>query len=334
MREHYATSGNRVSRTSIAASLVFLLMLATSAGSRPVSSSQPSGADEYKISVSVGLVLLPVTVTDRTGAFVPGLRRQDFRIYEAGRLQQITFFEPEDVPVTVGLVVDNSGSMAAKRAAVMTASLAFVGSSNPQDQMFVVNFNQKVSLGLPKSVPFTNDLQQLRGALSKNPAAGNTALYDAIAAGLQHLTIGTGVKKALIVVTDGGDNASRVRFQHLLKTAESSNAIIYTIGILDPRYSDVNPGVLRQLSKVTGGRAYFPGSATEVLTVCEQISHDLRQQYTMGYIPTDRTPGMFRTLHVTAQAAGKGKLHVRTRAGYLIPPEMQDNLSMAQKGAL
>jgi VWFA-related protein len=315
-------------------SLLFLLSLSTFANSHQVSSSPPNGADEYKISVNVGLVVLPVTVTDRKGAFVPDLHPQDFRVYDAGRLQQITFFEPEDVPVTVGLVVDNSGSMAPKLPAVVAASLAFVRSSNSRDQMFVVNFNQRVSLGLPKSVPFTSDLLQLRGALSKNPAFGNTALYDAIAAALEHLKAGTRDKKALIVVTDGGDNASRMKFHNLLKMAEGSNAIIYTIGILDQSYSDENPKVLRQLAKVTGGRAYFPESVSEVLNVSEQICEDLRQQYTIGYIPTNRAAdGKYRTIRVTAQTAAKGKMYVRTRTGYLIPPETPNGEPIAQRGS-
>jgi VWFA-related protein len=335
MRKQNAATNSRISRASTAVCLLFPLLLSTSAKSLQVNPSPPNDADEYRISVSVGLVVLPVTVTDRKGEFVPGLKPQDFHVYEAGRLQQITFFEPEDVPVTVGLVVDNSGSMGPKRPSVIAASLAFVRSSNSQDQMFVVNFNQKVSLGLPKSIPFTSDLQQLQGALSKNPAFGNTALYDAIAAALLHVKAGTRDKKALIVVTDGGDNASRMKFSDLLKMAESSNATIYTIGILDQAYSDQNPKVLRQLSKVTGGRAYFPESVAEVFNASKQISQDLRRQYTIGYIPTDRAPdGKYRALRVTAKAAGKGKLNVRTRTGYVIPLETPNSASIAQRGSL
>ena len=176
-------------------------------------------SDDYKISVNVGPVVLPVTVTDRKGAFVPDSSQRDFRVYETGRLQQITSFQPEDVPVTVGLVVDNSGSTGPKRPVVIAASLAFVRSSNSQDQMFVVNFNQTVTLGLPESIPFTSDQQQLREALSKLPRSGNTALYDAIAAALQHLKAGARDRKALIVVTDGGDNASQIKIPDLIKMA-------------------------------------------------------------------------------------------------------------------
>jgi len=304
----------------IATAVSALLMLPALAGARGV--HQDNNQGEYKISVSVGLVVLPVRVTDHTGDFVTGLHATDFQVFEAGRLQEITLFDPEDVPVTVGLVVDNSGSMRSKRPGVVVASLSFVKSSNPRDQMFVVNFNQNVTLGLPQSAPFTSSPQQLRAALVKIPPAGNTALYDGIAAGLQHLKAGTGDRKALIVVTDGGDNASQLNFRDMLRMAEASNAVIYTIGLLDQSFTDENPGVLRQLAKVTGGQAYFPTSLAEVQEITERIARDIREQYTIGYVPANPVAdGKFRTIKVTAKAAGEGKLHVRTRAGYLPPSE-------------
>jgi len=270
-----------------------------------------------------------VTVTNHKGEFVPNLAASDFRVYEAGRLQQITLFEPEDVPVTVGLVVDNSGSMAAKRPEVVAASLAFVQSSNPGDQMFVVNFNQRVSLGLPTSVPFTSDLHQLRAALAGQRPVGNTALYDGVATALEHLKTGSRDRKALIVVTDGGDNASHMTFQDLLTMAQSSNAVIYTIGIFDHSYSGENPQALSRLAKATGGRAYFPDSVSEVSHVSEQIARDIRHQYTIGYIPTFRAAeGQYHTIRVTAKATGLGKLYVRTRTGYLIPQETEKVVSL------
>lgn len=308
-------------RATVAA-LFALLVLSRLAPSQQASTSNTRDADEYKISVDVGLVVLPITVTNRNGEFVPNLAARDFRVFEAGRPQQITLFEPEDVPATVGLVVDNSGSMASKRAEVVSASLAFAKSSNPDDQMFVVNFSQWVSLGLPNSVPFTSDLRQLQGALSEQQFVGNTALYDGITTALKHLKAGSRQRKALIVVTDGGDNASHRNFRDLLEMAESSNAIIYTIGIFDPSYSGGNRQALRRLTKATGGRAYFPESVSEVSDVTVQIAREIRQQYTIGYIPSRRAPeGQYRPIRVTAKAPGLGKLQVRTRAGYLIPSE-------------
>ena len=315
-----AIAVGRLPRATVAA-LFALLVLSRLAPSQQVSASNTGDSNEYKISVESGLVVLPVSVTNHKGEFVPNLAATDFRVYEAGRPEQITLFEREDVPVAVGLVVDNSGSMASKRAEVVTASLAFVASSNPADQMFVVHSNQWVSLGLPKSVPFTSDSRQLQGALSEQQPFGNTALYDGIATALEHLKAASRERKALIVVTDGEDNASHMNFRHLLEKAESSNAVIYTIGIFDRR-SGENPRALRRLAKATGGRAYFPRSVSEVSDVTERIAREIRQQYTIGYIPSRRAPeGQHRTIRVTAKAPGLGRLHVRTRTGYLIPPE-------------
>jgi VWFA-related protein len=320
-------AADRLPRATVAA-LFALLVLPKLAPSQQASASNNGVTDEYKISVESGLVVLPVTVTNRKGQFVPNLPKTDFQVYEAGHLQQITLFESEDVPVTVGLVVDNSGSMAVKRPEVVAASLVFVRSSNPGDQMFVVNFNQRVSLSLPRSVPFTSDLHQLRDALSERRPGGNTALYDGIATALEHLKAGSCERKALIVVTDGGDNASHMTFHDLLKMAESSNAVIYTIGIFDPNYSGENPQALSRLAKATGGRAYFPESVADVSRVTEQIARDLRHQYTIGYIPTRRAAeSQYRTIRVTAKATGLGKLYVRTRTGYLISPETTSGIS-------
>lgn len=320
--------GGKLPRTLAVAAILCALTLSSSLDRAQLANASgagngapPGNGDRYTISVHVGLVVLPVTVTNRRGDFVTGLHADNFQVYEAGRPQPITLFEPEDVPVTVGLVVDNSGSMGSKRPGVVAASLAFVKSSNPGDEMFVVTFNQRVSLGLPKSVPFTSDLRLLRSALAKNPPSGNTALYDAVAAGLQHLKAGTGERRVLIVVTDGGDNASHIKLQDLLRLAESSNTVIYTIGILDQSYSDENPKVLKQLAKATGGEAYFPESVSEVSSIAEQIASDIRRQYTIGYVPASlAADGNYRAVRVKVTAAGNGRLHVRTRAGYLMPP--------------
>jgi Ca-activated chloride channel homolog len=281
-------------------------------------------AGEYRISVQVGLVVLPVFVTNREGQAVSGLNARNFHLYEDGHPRPITLFEPEDVPATVGLVVDNSGSMWTKRAEVIAAGLAFAKSSNPQDQMFVVNFNQNVSLGLPPGIPFTSNVQQLDGALSRSVASGNTALYDGIAAALEHIKAGTRERKALIVVSDGGDNSSQLTLTQLMKHLEASNVVIHTIGIFDANHADENPGVLRRIAKVTGGNAYFPASASEVSFICHEIAQDIRHQYTLGYTPTGDSNAQFHAIRVTARVAGQGGLRVRTRAGYVF--SSQDEL--------
>ena len=213
---------------------------------------------EYTISVDVGLVILPVVVTDRHGEAVSGLHAKDFRLYDDGHPRQITIFEPADVPATIGLVVDNSGSMLAKRAEVIAAGLEFARTSNPLDQMFVVNFNQTASLGLGQGVPFTSNMQELNAALSRNAAAGNTALYDGIALALQHIKAGTRQRKALIVISDGGDNSSELSLSSLIQRVEQSNVVIDAIGLVDRDNAYENPAVLKRLARIRRRKCVLP----------------------------------------------------------------------------
>ena len=312
--------------------LVALLAFSTLGQGKPLIAPD---ADEYRISIQVRLVVLPVVVTDGKGKAVSGLGENSFRVFEDGRPQQIALFEPEDVPVTVGLVIDNSGSMRAKRPMVLAAADGFVKSSNPRDQMFVLNFNRTAALGLPPAVPFTSDGQQLRAAISRSPARGNTALYDGIAAALNHLRTGSANRKALIVISDGGDNSSNLKFHELLSKAEAANAQIYTLGVIDENFAGEDLGVLRRLAKVTGGEAFFPQSAAEIPSICQQIARTLRQQYTLGYHPSDAKLGdKYHAIRVTAKAAGSGKLHVLTRSGYLAPQEAQSTPPAPAKASL
>ena len=165
-------------------------------------------SNDYKVTVDVDLVVFNVTVLDSKGRLVSGLTKDDFRVVESGQTQELQFVRPEDTPATVGLVIDNSGSMRRKRAEVTEAALAFVEASNPHDEIFVVNFNERVFMGLPPSLPFTSEAEQLRAALTTSRAEGKTALYDAVAVALKHLDKGTQQRKALVVLSDGGDNAS------------------------------------------------------------------------------------------------------------------------------
>jgi Ca-activated chloride channel family protein len=283
------------------------------------------------IRVSVGLVVLHVTVKDHRGNIASGLDQGNFRVYENGVLQQITYFSHSDIPVTVGLVIDNSGSMGPKRSEVIVAGLAFARSSNPQDQMFVVNFNEHVRFALPDNTPFTDQPSQLHVALSSVKADGETALYDAIAAALEHLKIGDRNKKALIVISDGGDNASQHTLAQVIAAARRSDAIIYTLDISDQNDPDNKPRILQQLAKDTGGEAFQPNSLSEVVPICQQIALDIRTQYTIAYVPTNRRQdGTYRTIQVKASAPGRGRLFVRTRTGYtapLKPPTISGNRS-------
>ena len=319
MRAHHVESGAVGSGIYLLACLV--LTAVPGFPKTPQSSPQKDNEKHpYKISVNVDLVVLPVTVRDRRGNAVPGLTQEDFQVYEDGVPQKVQYFGHEDVPVTVGLVVDNSGSMRPKRPEVVNAGLAFARSSNPQDQIFVVNFNEHVWMGLPKGLPFTSSISQLDAALWGNMVSGRTALYDAIAAALTHLKLGDRDKKVLVVISDGGDNASLQSLNEVMAMAGHSNAIMFMIGIFDENDIDRNPGVLKQFAKATGGQAFLPESATQLAPIAEQVAKDIRHQYTLAYLPTNRTrDGKYRSIRVTAAAPGHRNLLVQTRAGYYAP---------------
>jgi Ca-activated chloride channel homolog len=238
-------------------------------------------------------------------------------VFEDGRTQPIRLFRHEDTPVTVGLLIDHSGSMREKLEEVTAGARAFVRSSNSRDQMFVVNFNETVSQGLPQGLRFSDSVEQLGAAVWGRPAVGTTALYDAIVEGLTRLREGSRDKKVLIVISDGGDNASKAPLDRVIKMAEQSNAMVYTIGIFDPDDPDGKPGVLRRLAHETGGQAFFPSEITETVEICERIARDIRDQYTIGYSSTsEKRDGTYHKIRLTARSKTGGKLAVRTRAGY------------------
>ena len=277
-----------------------------------------SPVDDFRLSVNVDLVALQAIVIDRKGGYVSDLREQDFEVYEDRIRQSIRLFRHEDIPVTVGLVIDHSGSMRPKLTQVTAAARTFVQSSNPEDEMFVVNFNEKVTLGLPAAIQFTDRPDELARAISNTRANGMTALYDAIIKAHQKLHAGTRTRKVLIVISDGGDNASIHTLTEALKITEQSDAVVYTIGIFDEQDRDRNPAVLRRLARATGGEAFFPTQLDQVVAICERIARDIRHQYTIGYVANSAPqPGAWRTIRVVARAAGKSKLSVRTRSGYI-----------------
>jgi Ca-activated chloride channel homolog len=281
-----------------------------------------SAREPYTISDNVDLVLLDVSVKNPHGGFVSGLEKSNFKVFEDGHARTITHFASVDTPVTVGLVMDDSGSMRNKRPEVVMAGLAFAKSSNPQDEFFVVNFNNSVVRGLPPHVPFTDDLQILRAGLYYGEPVGQTALYDAIAYALKHLDQGHRDKRTLIVVSDGGDNVSQLSLSQLMAQVVASRATIYTVGLFDQENPELNPGVLRKLAGVSGGEYFQPASLDQVLPVFEKISKDIRNRYTVGYIP-DETGDQraVRSVKVSAQEAGR-KLSVKTRTNYSIPPRL------------
>ncbi len=294
----------------------------------PDALAQQKNPQNFVISKDVDLVLLPVTVRDAKGKFVSGLDASDFNVYENGRQQTISLFRSEDVPVTVGLLVDHSGSMAAWRERVIQGARAFVQASNLQDKEFVVNFGNSAQLTLPPDVPFTSNADELQNALSVPYASGKTALYDALAAALQHIQASTPNKKVLLLISDGGDNASQRKFSEVLRMAQTANVLIYSIGLLDELSADQNPGVLKKLAAATGGESYFPTSEAELIADCLLIARDIRHQYTLGYDPTDDNDSGYRKIRVRVSANRRGKLIVRSRAGYFLPPA-----TLAQTGS-
>ena len=244
------------------------------------SAPQPYLPESNPISVSTNLVDLPITVTDRKGNFVDGLAKENFRIFENGRQETISMFGRQDLPVAVGLVVDHSASMGPKLAEVSAAAEAFARSSNPQDHLFVVNFNELVALTLPAAVPFTSDERELRAALAGTGANGQTALYDAVIEALRHLSLSSFNRHALILVTDGGDNASRHTQAQMLDAARMSNAQIYCIGIYNGEEDpDASPRVLRKLAKATGGEANFSSSPAEVTDITRKFVSAVRADF-------------------------------------------------------
>jgi Ca-activated chloride channel family protein len=299
----------------------------------PPASQLPVGekkSREFTINVDVNLVVLHATVLDKKGRMINDLRQDNFRVYEDGVPQKLSVFSHADIPVTMGIVIDDSGSMRDKRSAVNAAALTFVKTSNPQDQVFVVNFNDVYYLDTPGD--FASNLEELKAALDKIDSRGGTALYDALYASLDHLKIGNRDKKVLLVVTDGEDNASRYTLEELTRYAQKSNAVVYTIGVLGAE----EPGglfkikrsgtrraakVLEKLAEITGGEAYFPKSLDEVEATCVQVARDIRNQYTLAYYPTNtKKDGTYRTVRVDATSPrSRDRLQVRTRTGYYAP---------------
>jgi Ca-activated chloride channel family protein len=280
------------------------------------------GEEQAKIEVSANLVLLPVSVTDARGTFVTGLKRQDFHVYEDRQIQELTVFDEGDTPVTIGLVVDHSRSMGPKLRDVIAAVSWFAHSSNPQDEMFVVDFNDEVLIELMKGKAFSSDPKDLEKALTAVTARGRTALYDAVSEGLNHIKYAHLGKKALILISDGGDNASHLKYSQVLAQARQSQTMIYAIGLVGADDKEENPGLLRRLCKDTGGIAYFPREGESVSKVSAEIARDLREQYSLGYVPPNmQRVDAFRKIEVKVSAQGRGGLRVRTRQGYSLVAE-------------
>jgi len=260
-------------------------------------------------------VLLHATVMDDKQRMITNLDQNAFAVFEDGKPQVIKSFRHEDIPISLGIVIDNSGSMREKRAKVAKAAVNLVRTSNPQDEVFVVNFSDEYYL----DQPFTNKVNLLQDALEKYETRGGTALYDAVVASADELTKhGKLQKKILFVVTDGEDDASRESLEQAVRRLQEENGpTVYAIGLLGEERQRRAKRALETMAERTGGIAFFPRSLEEVDAISSAVARDIRNQYTIGYKPTTpKSVGGYRSIRVDAKARGLGKLTVRTRSGY------------------
>lgn len=266
------------------------------------------------------LVVLHATVADKSGKLLPNLAQDAFKVFENGVEQPIKLFRREDVPVSLGIVIDNSGSMRMKRQKVEAAALQFVKASNRSDEVFIVNFNDEAFL----DQDFTNDIKLLQAGLAKIDSRGGTAMRDALRMSIDHVKEGGKKdKKVLLAVTDGDDNNSQVTLEALVRAAQQSEVLIYTVGILgeeERRDARRAQRALQSIASATGGASYFPKNLEEVDSIAERIAHDIRNQYVLAYSPINQSlDGSYRTIKVVAN--GPGKPVVRTRPGYYATPD-------------
>jgi VWFA-related protein len=269
-------------------------------------------------------VVLPTTVVDKNGHLVTTLPREAFTVLENGVQQEIKQFKREDVPVSMGLVIDNSGSMREKRAKVEAAALALVKASNPEDEVFIVNFNDEAFLDNPHGKDFTSDIKEMEDALTRIDSRGGTAMRDAIRMSIDHVKEKAHKdKKVLVVVTDGNDNSSVVGLEDLVKAAQQSEVLIYSVGLLtdeERREAKRAQKALEALAEATGGETFFPRDVSEVERIATQVAHDIRNQYTIAYTPLNQAmDGSFRQIKVTVKASGNPTVHARS--GYYATPD-------------
>lgn len=281
-----------------------------------------------------GLVVCHTSVIDKSGHLITTLTKDAFTVLEDGKPQEIKVFRREDVPVSLGLIIDNSGSMRDKRAKVEAADLALIKESNPDDEVFVVNFNDEAFLDLPHNKNFTNNIKELEEALTRVDSRGGTAMRDAVRMSIDHLKEKAHKdKRALIVITDGNDNSSIVTLENLVKAAQQSEVLIYAVGLLgeeERREAQRAQRALKALADATGGEAFFPKDAADVDKIAHQVARDIRNQYTIGYSSTNTAmDGSYRKIEIKVNAPGNPK--VRTRSGYYATQDQANAKGPASK---
>jgi Ca-activated chloride channel family protein len=304
--------------------LLWLVALATiiSAGAivHARQHGQSARQDSSSIKLATELVSLSVAVTDRSGRAITGLTKEDFKVYENGVEQPITFFSADEEPASWGLVLDRSHSMDGMIQDVYRTALHAIDQGTEEDEMFIVTFNEQAEL----VCDFTSDRHKLESAIRGLRAQGDTALYDAVALGLDHIKRGKHKKKVLIVVTDGGDNRSRLRFRQLLERSKETDVLIYTVGMFDSMVGmrgTAAPDELKKLAEVTGAFAHFPTGAEKCRETMMEIASEVSRQYGIGYYPTNTTrDGKWRKVRITVGRPGsEARYATRTRRGYYAP---------------
>jgi Ca-activated chloride channel family protein len=284
-------------------------------GQQPKQQPAKEDSDDAVFSSETRLVPLNVTVSDKNGHLVTNLPQSAFQVFENGASQQIKLFKREDVPVSMGLIIDNSGSMREKRQAVESAALAMVKDSNRQDEVFIVNFNDEAYL----DADFTSDVSAMEQGLTKIDSRGGTAMRDAIRMSIDHLREkAKRDKKVILVVTDGNDNASTLSLDALVRLAQQDDVVIYAIGLLseeDKAEGRKAQRAIKLLVESTGGQAFYPKDVSEVEKIAHQVAHDIRNQYTIAYTPSNTAlDGTFRQIKLVVKAPGNPI--PRTRSGY------------------
>lgn len=299
--------------TSVGVGLLVGLALTVSTDA-PAQQAPPS---DYKIAVDVSRVVLDVTVYDRQGRLIPGLTAKDFRVMEDGIKQKILNLAQEDRPLTLGLVVDSSRSIGESRPEVIVGAMRLAKLSHPEDDVFLVSFNDTAHFGLPRESAFTRDLPTLRNALFDMKPEGRTALYDAVAMALGELEHGGWDRKAAVIFSDGGDTASRETLEDALERVKRSNALVYAIGLGSALNPYRSPKILKQLARASGGEAYFPKAREELQQACESIATEMRSQYTLTYAPSNpRREGRYRDIEVQLVSPDAKHWRIRAREGY------------------
>jgi Ca-activated chloride channel family protein len=301
--------------------LAILLLFCWVASPQPAKPpANPSSGDDVTFRADTRLVVLPISVADKNGKLVTDLKQNSFKVFENGVEQPIKIFKREDVPVSLGIIIDNSGSMKEKRQKVEIASLDMVKASNPQDEVFIVNFNDEAWL----DVPMTSDIKAMQAGVERIDSRGGTAMREAISMSIDYLKKeGKRQKKVLLVITDGNDNASTINLEKLVSRAQQNEVLLFAIGLLNEEErheARIAKRALDTIARESGGLTFYPKGVADVDQIALQVAHEIRNQYTIAYSPTvPQMDGSFRQIKVTVN--GPGHPLVRTRTGYYATPD-------------